>query len=61
MKKALVPITAAAEKEEVGRPSLLVTREEGCEPPWKLEYTAGQPIEQICSLPEVTIPTKWRR
>jgi len=54
MKKALEPITAAAEKEEIAKPSLLVTREEGCEPPKKLEYKPGQPIEQICSQPAVT-------
>ena len=56
MKKELAPIAAAANKEEVGKPSLLITREEGCEPPRKLEYTPGQPIEQICSLPAITVP-----
>ena len=56
MKKELAPIAAKAEKEEVGRPSLLITREEGCEPPRKLEYKAGQPIEQICASPAVTAP-----
>jgi predicted Zn-dependent protease len=55
MKKRLAPIAAKAEKEEVGRPSLLKNREEGCEPPRKLEYTPGQPIEQICATPAVTI------
>ena len=54
MKKELAPIAAKAEKEEVGKPSLLKNREEGCEPPRKLEYTPGQPIEQICSAPPVT-------
>jgi predicted Zn-dependent protease len=57
MKKALAPIAAAAEKEEIGRPSLLITREEGCEPPRKLEYKPGQPIEQICAMPAVTLPS----
>jgi Zn-dependent protease with chaperone function len=57
MKKELAPIAAKAEKEEVGKPSLLITKEEGCEPPKKLEYTPGQPIEQICATPAVTIST----
>ena len=51
MKKKLAPIAAAAEKEEVGRPSLLLKREQGCEPPKKLEYKPGQPIEELCSTP----------
>jgi Zn-dependent protease with chaperone function len=51
MKKRLEPIAAQADKEEIGKPSLLITREEGCEPPKKLEYKAGQPIEEICSMP----------
>jgi beta-barrel assembly-enhancing protease len=55
MKKELAPIAAKAEKEEVGRPSLLNNSGEGCTPPRKLEYTAGQPIEQICSFPAVTL------
>jgi predicted Zn-dependent protease len=57
MKKELAPIAAKAEKEEVGKPSLLITKEEGCEPPKKLEYKPGQPIEQICATPAVTIST----
>ncbi|MBZ5500682.1 MAG: M48 family metalloprotease [Acidobacteriia bacterium] len=59
MKKALVPVTAAAEKEEVGKPSLLLTREEGCEPPQKLEYKSGQPVEELCATPvRATTPSK---
>lgn len=55
MKKDLVPVTAKAEKEEIGKPSLLITHEEGCEPPTKLEYKPGQPIEELCSsLPLIT-------
>ena len=50
MKKKLAPIADTADKEEIGKPSLLMTREEGCEPPKKLEYKAGQPIEEICSI-----------
>jgi beta-barrel assembly-enhancing protease len=55
MKRELAPITAAASKEEMGRPSLKITREEGCEPPTKLEYKAGQPIETLCSAPARTV------
>lgn len=51
MKKRLQPISEAAEKEEIGRPSLRMTKAEGCEPPAKLEYTPGQPIEDLCSAP----------
>lgn len=51
MKKKLAPITVAAEKEEIGKPSLRITREEGCEPPKKLEYASGQPIEELCAAP----------
>jgi len=55
MKKELAPIAAAANKEEMGKPSLKITREEGCEPPKKLEYKAGQPIEELCSSPPRTV------
>lgn len=51
MKKGLAPVTAAAESEEVKKPSLLLTREEGCEPPKKLEYKSGQRIEELCATP----------
>lgn len=51
MKKELAPIAAKAEKEEIGKPSLLITREEGCAAPKKLEYKPGEPIEKLCSLP----------
>lgn len=49
MKKELAPIAAAAEKEEVGKPSLKMPQEQGCQPPKKLEYTPEQPIEDLCS------------
>ena len=49
MKKDLAPITAAAEKEDANKPSLLLSKEEGCAPPQKLEYKPGQPIEDLCS------------
>lgn len=55
MKKDLAPVAAKAEREEIGKPSLLVTREEGCAPPNKIEYTPDQPIENLCSsLPQIT-------
>jgi len=41
MKKELAPIAAAANKEEMGRPSLKITREQGSEPPTRLEYKPG--------------------
>jgi Zn-dependent protease with chaperone function len=55
MKKELAPVAAKAEKEEVGRPSLKITREQGCEPPKKLEYKPGEPIETLCSSPLQTL------
>ncbi|HEV2341414.1 MAG TPA: M48 family metalloprotease [Candidatus Acidoferrales bacterium] len=56
MKKELAPIASAAEKEEVGKPSLLLQREQGCEAPKKLEYKPGEPIEDLCARPPVTVP-----
>ena len=55
MKKELAPIVAEAQKEEKDKPSLLLHKEEGCNPPAKIEYQPGQPIEQICS-PEPARP-----
>ena len=55
MKKELAPIAVAANKEEVGKPSLKITREQGCEPPKRLEYKPGQPIEELCSAPPRTV------
>jgi len=55
MKKDLAPVVAKAEKEEIGKPTLLITHEEGCEPPKMLEYRPDQPIEELCSsLPLIT-------
>ncbi len=48
MKKELAPISAKAEQEEIGKPSLLITKEEGT-PPKKLAYTPEQPIKTLCS------------
>ena len=53
MKRELKAVTAKAKEEEEGRPSLKAP-EEGCEPPSKTEYEAGQPIETICSVPGVS-------
>jgi Zn-dependent protease with chaperone function len=55
MKKELAPIAAAATKQEMSRPSLKITREQGCEPPKRLEYKPGQPIEELCSEPPRTV------
>lgn len=49
MKKELAPIAAAAEKDEKDKPSLLITREEGCTAPAKIEYKPSQPIEDLCA------------
>ena len=51
MKKALAPIAAKAEEEEVGKPSLLITKEEGCAPPNKIEYKPDQSVEELCATP----------
>ena len=56
MKKELAPIAAAANKEEMGKPSLKITREEGCQPPKRLEYQPGQPIEELCAAPMHALP-----
>jgi Zn-dependent protease with chaperone function len=55
MKKELAAISAAANKEEMGKPSLKITREEGCEPPKRLEYVPGRPIEELCAAPIQTL------
>ena len=55
MKKQLAPIAAKAEVEEVGKPSLLITKEEGCAPPNKIEYKPDQPIEELCARPLQTV------
>jgi Zn-dependent protease with chaperone function len=49
MKRDLAPVTAKAEKEEISKPSLLMTKEEGCESPKTLEYKPDRPIEELCS------------
>jgi hypothetical protein len=51
MERQLAPVSAAANKEEIGRPSLKITREDGCEPPTRRECKPGQPIESLCSAP----------
>ncbi|MFP5248873.1 MAG: M48 family metalloprotease, partial [Acidobacteriota bacterium] len=51
MKKELAPIVAEAESEDANKPTLLITREEGCKPPRKIEYKPGQPIEDLCATP----------
>jgi len=62
MKKDLAPVAAKAEKEEIGKPSLLITKEEGCAPPKKLEYKPDQPIEELCSsLPQTVQSASGRK
>jgi predicted Zn-dependent protease len=56
MKQELAPIAAQAEKAETARPRLAITVEQGCEPPPKVEYKAGQPIEPLCNSPLVILP-----
>ena len=55
MKETLKPIAAEAEKNDPEKPSLLRPHEEGCKAPEKIEYKAGQPIEDLCSMPARTI------
>jgi hypothetical protein len=54
MKKELVPVAAQAEKEEKDKPRLRMTPAEGCPAPPKLEV-AGQPVEQLCASPRISI------
>lgn len=51
MKRELAPIVKEAEKESADKPSLMISKAEGCEPPTKIEYKPGQPIEEICAVP----------
>ncbi len=55
MKKELAKVTAEAEEEEKGRPSLKAP-EQGCPKPEKIEYESGKPIETICALPPEQVP-----
>lgn len=55
MKKELAPITAMAEREEAGKPSLLIPREQGCKAPKRIEFKPGQPIDDLCSRPPQTV------
>lgn len=54
MKRELAPIAAQAERADLNKPSLLISREEGCTPPAKIEYKPGQSIEQLCAQPMLT-------
>jgi len=53
MKQALEKVSVKAEEESKTRPSL-VSPEQGCPSPSKLLYEADQPIEAICSTPQIT-------
>jgi beta-barrel assembly-enhancing protease len=57
MKEALTKVSVKAEEESKGRPSL-VSPEQGCPAPSKLLYKADQPIETICSTPQITSSVK---
>ncbi len=48
MKKALVPATAQAEKDQKDKPSLLMP-EKGCAEPRTADYKPGEPIDKICA------------
>jgi predicted Zn-dependent protease len=52
MKQALTTVTAKAEEESKQRPSLIAP-EQSCPPGGKLLYEADQPIEAICSAPQI--------
>jgi predicted Zn-dependent protease len=52
MKAALVKVSVKAEEESKARPSL-ISPEQGCPAPSKLLYEADQPIETICSTPQI--------
>ena len=52
MKRSLVQVVANAKDEESKRPSLL-SPEEGCPAPAKLDYQEGQPIGTICGKPKL--------
>jgi predicted Zn-dependent protease len=53
MKQALAKVSVKAEEESKAKPSL-VSPEQGCPAPSKLLYEADQPIEAICSTPQIT-------
>src|SRR5690348_9346241 len=58
MKQQLIPVVAVANKLESDKPSLKMTREQGCEPPKRLEYEAGQPIDELCSSSAINLNGK---
>ena len=65
MKQALTKVTVKAEEESKQRPSLIAP-EQSCPAPSKLLYEPDQPIEAICSTPQITSvkqpekPQSWR-
>ena len=64
MKAVLTKVSARADKDSRKAPSLLGS-EQGCPPPSKLVYEPNQPIETICSSPQIEpgpkAPDKERR
>ncbi len=57
MKQALAKVSVKAEEESKERPSLIAP-EQACPAPSKLVYQADQPIETICSTPQITPSVK---
>ena len=57
MKQSLAKVSVKAEEESKGKPSL-ASPEQGCPAPSKLLYEADQPIETICSTPQITSSVK---
>ena len=57
MKQALAKVSVKAEEESKERPSLIAP-EQACPAPSKLVYEPDQPIETICSTPQITPAAK---
>jgi Zn-dependent protease with chaperone function len=57
MKQALTKVSVKAEEDSKQRPSLLAP-EQACPAPSKLVYEPDQPIETICSSPQIAPATK---
>ena len=57
MKQELTKVSAKADEESKGRPSL-VSPEQGCPAPSKILYESEKPIETICSTPQTISTSK---
>jgi Zn-dependent protease with chaperone function len=58
MKQELAQVTAAAKKQEAEKPSLMISKVEGCTPPPLIEYKPGQSIEDLCATPMRKLPNE---